>query len=649
MRRPALWFALGLAALLIRPASAAAVRIEYAGADTMQALVARWGRAFEASHPRAIVRVDPRTRLSADGFEALIAGRVDCVTFAREMLPAEIAAYEAHFGLRPRLIPVAGGSFATPHATHAIAIYVNAANPLIRLSTDELGAVFADSPRTPTTWGQLGAQGPFGHAPIHVYGTMPYRASGNPPGIVNYLRDRLLAGREFRRDVRSVDGSNGNPPLQAIVRRIAADPDGIGYSGFGFALPGVRALAIAPSAGARAVAGTRATVTSRRYPLVRTVYLLFSPRPAPAPLAGSFARFALSPRGQALVPRDRMHFIALTRAERTRALAALRRASTRSTAAKMTHVLPAYAPRAVPFPQGAGYVRPDGAIAIVGYNDMRDSLAAIDILFSASHPGYRFSLNLQGTRTAPAALTAGTSLFAPMGARFEDEPLAAYRLQVGADPLRIRIAHDALDPAARSSPLAVFVHGGNPLASLTLAELGALFAPPAGAQALARWGQVIPQASWRARPVHLYGPAPKTALGSFLTRSVFGDRGYALGYRGFAESRAVIAQLRGDPDGIAIADLNQAEPGLKVVALARCKACRPSRGTAQDLIGGRYPLDRHLYIYLRRIPSRGIDPLAREYLRLVLSREGQAAIAAAPPHYLPLDAEDAADALAALR
>ena len=59
-------------------------------------------------------------------------------------------------------------------------------------------------------------------------------------------------------------------------------------------------------------------------------------------------------------------------------------------------------------------------------------------------------------------------------------------------------------------------------------------------------------------------------------------------------------------------------------------------------MAGRYPLDRHLYIYLRRVPGRPIDPFVREYMRLVLSREGQAAIAAAAPHYLPLNVREAA-------
>jgi phosphate transport system substrate-binding protein len=53
-------------------------------------------------------------------------------------------------------------------------------------------------------------------------------------------------------------------------------------------------------------------------------------------------------------------------------------------------------------------------------------------------------------------------------------------------------------------------------------------------------------------------------------------------------------------------------------------------------------------IYIRRIPGEPIDPFVKEYLRMVLSREGQQAIAAALPKYLPLNAHEINDELAKL-
>ncbi len=614
----------------------------------MTGLLARWAHRFNESAAPYRARIERGSALSADGFTALLAGQVNCATFARELFPSEVAAYEAHFGVRPRLVPVAGGSFATLHATHAIAIYVNAANPLAHLTMQQLAEVFAAAPNAPTHWGELGLGGRWRLAPIDLFGMTPYRGSGNPPGIVNFLRLQLLHGREFRADVR-VAADAREAPLQAIVRRVAADPNGIGYSGFGFAVPGVKTLSIAADGAGQPYAGTPANISSRRYPLVRTLYLLFDPSAKFTPLVNAFAGYALSEPGQALVARDAMHFTELSAAERETARTGWAAPPAPAAARRLTQTLLPYRAAAVRIPPHAGYVTASGAIAIVGYNDMRTPLAAIDALFSAAHPGCRFSLTLEGTRTAPAALMRGTSAIAPMGAPFEDAPLAAYRQRIGADPLMIRVAHAAIDPSARSSPLAVFVQDGNPLAKLTLKQLAAVFAPPAGTHGASRWGDLGLGGVWADRPIDVVGLLPGTALANFLTRQVFAGRPFSKGYTGFGESSAVIAQTLHDPAAIAIADLNQRAPGLKIVPLARCSACSASGGSAADLIAGRYPLDRYLYIYLRRIPGRGIDPLVREYLRLVLSRDGQTAIAASPPHYLPLNAREVDAGLAALR
>jgi phosphate transport system substrate-binding protein len=66
--------------------------------------------------------------------------------------------------------------------------------------------------------------------------------------------------------------------------------------------------------------------------------------------------------------------------------------------------------------------------------------------------------------------------------------------------------------------------------------------------------------------------------------------------------------------------------------------------TAENIQAGRYPLDRHLLIYVR--PP--VVPYVREFLRFALSREGQEAVASSPQGYIPLSARDAAAELAKL-
>src|ERR1700681_4560026 len=89
-----------------------------------------------------------------------------------------------------------------------------------------------------------------------------------------------------------------------------------------------------------------------------------------------------------------------------------------SYAARVDPALPRYEPRRFEMPASASYVGADGAIVVVGYNDMRDILEALVPLFAAAHPDIRIRLELPGTRFAAAALARGESVFAPMGAEF---------------------------------------------------------------------------------------------------------------------------------------------------------------------------------------------------------------------------------------
>jgi phosphate transport system substrate-binding protein len=251
----------------------------------------------------------------------LLAGRADCVSMVREPFPSELAAFRARFGHEPLLVPIARGSFATRGGTHAIAIYVNAANPLRGLTLAQLKAAFG-AERPARTWGDLGAAGAWAARPLHVYGMTPRRASGDPPGVVNFLEQQMLGGGPFRADLQVQVDRPGEQALAAIVRKVAEDPDGIGYSGFGYAQAGARALPLAGSAEGPFATGSPESVADGRYALARRIYIL-ADRPLPPELR-RFLAFVLSPRGQAMIGRDAEGFLPLTPAERSAALRLLK-------------------------------------------------------------------------------------------------------------------------------------------------------------------------------------------------------------------------------------------------------------------------------------------------------------------------------------
>ena len=282
--------------------------------------------------------------------------------------------------------------------------------------------------------------------------------------------------------------------------------------------------------------------------------------------------------------------------------------------------LPRYQPQPVAVPRGAGFVTADGAVAVIGYNDMEEMLGALGAKFSSLHPGIRFAFTLKGTRTAPPALAKGESAFAPMGAEFSPQQLADYRAVTGGEPRMFRVAHCSLAPAALSGPLAIIVHRDSPLTSLTLAEVAKIFS---GRQP---------------RGLHTYGLAPELALGLFMRERTLGGGDFGAGFQEFPQSRDVVEAVAQDPKAIGFTAAMRAVPGVKVLALAPGPGLPPVELNEENLRAGRYPLDRFLLIYTRQ----PLEPVAREFLRLVLSREGQEIIARGSLGYLPLNATEAA-------
>ena len=119
------------------PARTVSGVIACAGAANLDGILQAWARGFTEAQPAARVDVDTRPRLSSEGLQALLDGRAEIAPFARELFPSEIARFQQHFAHPPLLVCIGLGSFATPHDTDALAMYVNAANPLQVLTQAE--------------------------------------------------------------------------------------------------------------------------------------------------------------------------------------------------------------------------------------------------------------------------------------------------------------------------------------------------------------------------------------------------------------------------------------------------------------------------------------------------------------------------------
>ncbi|MEO6873581.1 MAG: substrate-binding domain-containing protein [Opitutaceae bacterium] len=312
-----------------------------------------------------------------------------------------------------------------------------------------------------------------------------------------------------------------------------------------------------------------------------------------------------------------------------------------------------YVPHAVEVPKGASYVLADGAISIVGNDGMEDLLNKWNELFTKTHPGFKFTMLLKGSSTGIGGLTAGVSAFGPMGREAWPTDVAGFKETFGYEPFDVRIGWGGYSRPKHKNPPAIYVNAGNPLAGLTVAQVARIFTHGAPGGDVTSWGQLGVKGAWAHRAIHLYGPRDEGGFATSIRTSLLGKRPFAPVYEGLPKLADVIAAVAADPFGIGLVGFfdSSAMPEVRIVPLAAGTGASYALPTDANVSAGLYPLTPALHIYVNRAPGRPLDPLVKEYLRLVLSPEGQAVIAAEKDSdngYLPLSPSAAAQELTRL-
>lgn len=312
-----------------------------------------------------------------------------------------------------------------------------------------------------------------------------------------------------------------------------------------------------------------------------------------------------------------------------------------------------YAPRPVEVPKDAHYRLADGSVYIVGNDGMEDLLNKFNALFTQTHPGIKFTMLLHGSSTGIGGLTAGVSALAPMGRDAWPTDLSGFREAFGYEPFAVRIGYDGYARPKRKNPPAIYVNAKNPLAGLTTEQIARIFTTGATGGDITHWGQLGLKGAWAQRAIHAYGPRDDGSLATSLRHTRMEKRPFRPDYEGLPKLADVIAAVAADPFGIGLVGFFDATetPEVRIVPLAGTAGASFALPTVENVQAGRYPLTPFIHLYVNRIPGRPLDPLVKEYLRLVLSAEGQAMVGAekdGDEAYLPLDARTLAAELAKL-
>ena len=273
-------------------------------------------------------------------------------------------------------------------------------------------------------------------------------------------------------------------------------------------------------------------------------------------------------------------------------------------------------------------------------------------IFSKAHPSVRIHTAVWGSTSAFGQMVQGVSAsqvsvltreFMPFEEEFLD--MKANNRSKGPGRLGVPVATGGYTsdiPECVPSAV-VLVHKDNPIKGLTVAQLEAIFSRTRhrGYKEVNTWGDLGLTGDWADKPVHVYMPKMPDGVPNFLRVNI-------MAYGEFKES---ILSLYDHPgilgqDRYALVYSNrgrgnareQRDPTAKIVPLAQTEAGPYSTGTFEEVAKRTYPLSRLIYLYLNTPPGAQPDPVAKEFIRVALSYEGQREVARTA--FLPLPAND---------
>ncbi len=282
-------------------------------------------------------------------------------------------------------------------------------------------------------------------------------------------------------------------------------------------------------------------------------------------------------------------------------------------------------------PAVAAYAKVSGVagnLSSIGSDTLNNLMTFWAEAFSAAYPSVRVQVEGKGSSTAPPALIEATAQLGPMSRAMKSDELDAFEKKFGYPPTQIRVAVDAL---------AVYVHKDNPLQKLTLPQVDAIFSKSrrCGAPApLDSWGALEVAGTLAAQPIRLYGRNSASGTYGYFKEVALCGGDFRDTVKEQPGSASVVQGVTEDKLGIGYSGLGYKTSGVKALSLAKDAKTPFASTDPEEVYAGKYPLARFLYVYVNRAPGKPLDPLTDQFLRFVLSREGQEIVL--KDGYLPL-------------
>lgn len=258
-----------------------------------------------------------------------------------------------------------------------------------------------------------------------------------------------------------------------------------------------------------------------------------------------------------------------------------------------------------------------GAVSSIGSDTLNNLMTLWAEGFRRQYPNVKIQVEGKGSSTAPPALIEGTAQLGPMSRVMKGSEIDKFESKFGYEPTAYPVAIDAL---------ALFVNKDNPIKALTLAQVDAAFSKTrrvGATQEISNWGQLGLNGEWANAPISLYGRNSASGTYGFFKEHALKNGDFKDQVKEQPGSASVVQGVNEDRYGLGYSGIGYSTSGVRMVPLAEKPGAPVVEPSLANTRNGSYPLWRYLYVYVNQTPGKPLPPIVREFLKYILSREGQ--------------------------
>ncbi len=256
-----------------------------------------------------------------------------------------------------------------------------------------------------------------------------------------------------------------------------------------------------------------------------------------------------------------------------------------------------------------------GKLKSVGSDTMLHEMELWAEGFQEIYPNVSIQIEGKGSNTAPPALLMGESQLGPMSRQMTPDEIGAFEAKYGYKPTAVLVAIDAL---------AIYVHRDNPLKCLSMEQIERVFAADpksGGGKSILTWGELGLTGEWAAKPITMQSRNTLSGTSKYFKQHALGGGDFKDNIKMQVGSEVVVSEVAKDKYAMGYSGIGYKTAGVRAVPLSSGKSCYDA--TFDNTYSKKYSLARGLYIYVLKDPKKPIDTLSGEFVKYVLSKEGQ--------------------------